>query len=128
MASRGRRRFMVRSGCGDVRYKSVSRIAQAFRVEIAESDRKTVHPSAGLRARRLLSDIVKRKHIRSKGRIRSGLRDAARRSRETVLFVSGPLEHLSRGPRLTARLPDVFEAKLVFSNRRDAEDGGRRKA
>jgi hypothetical protein len=24
-------------------------------------------------------------------------------------------EHLSRGPRLTARLPDVFEAKLVFS-------------
>ena len=31
------------------------------------------------------------------------------------LFSVVRLEHLSRGPRLTARLPDVFEAKLVFS-------------
>jgi hypothetical protein len=76
------------------------------------------HASSVLRI--LLSDIVKRKHIRSKDGSGKGLRDAARRPRQTVPFGSGLLEHLSRGPRLTARLPDVFEAKLVFST------GGRR--
>ena len=35
--------------------------------------------------------------------------------RSPSLFSVIRLEHLSRGPRLTARLPDVFEAKLVFS-------------
>jgi len=66
----------------------------------------------------LLSDIVKRKHIRSKDWSWNELRAVARRARPTSLFGSGPLEHLSRGPRLTARLPDVFEAKLVFSTER----------
>ena len=74
------------------------------------------HPSWFFRI--LLSDIVKRKHIRSKDRGWNELRAVARRARPTTIFGSGPLEHLSRGPRLTARLPDVFEAKLVFSTGR----------
>jgi hypothetical protein len=80
-----------------------------------------------------LSDIVKRKHIRSNRMVekletcavRLVLRwiDEKWRGRESSsvfrrLFSVVCLEHLSRGPRLTARLPDVFEAKLVFSTER----------
>ena len=72
-----------------------------------------VYPSSVFRS--LLSVIVKRKHIRSVpeyGRRSTG--DGCLsvfRSPSSVLRS----EPLSRGPRLTARLPDVFEAKLVFS-------------
>jgi hypothetical protein len=89
------------------------------------------HPSWFFRI--LLSDIVKRKHIRSnrmvkkleRRAVRVVLRwiDEKRRGRKSSSVLCRPfsvirLEHLSRGPRLTARLPDVFEAKLVFSTGR----------
>ena len=72
-----------------------------------------VYPSSVFRS--LLSVIVKRKHIRSVpeyGRRSTGDGcSSVFRSPSSVLRS----EPLSRGPRLTARLPDVFEAKLVFS-------------
>ena len=58
--------FAVRSGWrGQVRYKSVSRDASAFRVGIDESDqRRFIRPLFSV-LRRPVIDIVKRKHIRS---------------------------------------------------------------
>ena len=76
-------------------------------------------------ARRGIYDIVKRKHIRSNRMVEKLERQAVRlvlrwmRAEQSSvlrrLFSVIRQEHLSRGPRLTARLPDVFEAKLVFS-------------
>src|SRR5271170_5047122 len=60
---------------------------------------------SALKARRGLSDIVKRKYIRSRDR----------GSRAFQARLSGLFEHLSRGRGLTAALSGVFEAKLVFS-------------
>ena len=86
----------------------------ASRGAFAENDVSgAVYPSSVFRS--LISVIVKRKHIRSVpeyGRRSTG--DGCLsvfRSPSSVLRS----EPLSRGPRLTARLPDVFEAKLVFS-------------
>jgi hypothetical protein len=73
---------------------------------------------------------VKRKHIRSNRMVEKLERHAVRlvlrwigvkrRGCKSSSVLCRPFsvirqEHLSRGPRLTARLPDVFEAKLVFS-------------
>ena len=75
-------------------------------------------------ARRGIYDIVKRKHIRSNRMVeklemtgREACSSVDRRESSVLRrpFSVIRLEHLSRGPRLTARLPDVFEAKLVFS-------------
>jgi hypothetical protein len=71
-----------------------------------------------------ISDIVKRKHIRSNRSTGDGNGRTDSDIRSPITVAGHRLEHLSRGPRLTARLPDVFEAKLVFSNQRT--DDGRR--
>src|ERR1700677_3565590 len=97
---------------GGVRYNRVSPCASRGASAGSGSNERR---SSVLVLRVLLSDIVKRKHIRSKDWSWNELRAVARRARSTILSGPGPLEHLSRGPRLTARLPDVFEAKLVFS-------------
>ena len=72
-----------------------------------------VYPSSVFRS--LLSVIVKRKHIRSVPEY--GRRSTGDGCSSVFRSPSSDLrsEPLSRGPRLTARLPGVFEAKLVFS-------------
>jgi hypothetical protein len=94
----------------------------APRGAITENDVSgAVYPSSVFRS--LLSVIVKRKHIRSgpengSRTTEDGSNASIFRSLSSVLCPPST----SRGPRLTARLPDVFEAKLVFSDQ-TTEDG-----
>jgi hypothetical protein len=70
-------------------------------------------------------DIVKRKRIRFAGRgTRGG--DEGETFRSTTPAVLFRVLATSRDLSLTAKIPDVFEAKLVFSNRKTQALGGKR--